>query len=98
MSKIKVVNDFWITGDILVMLPNGPAHETLRLTSTSADATKFGRKSAQAVAQFIAGHLETVYDSLGRPIDIIFKPEPSETVKGLWVVRGTQEVEVDPES
>ena len=97
MSKIKVTNEFWVTGDVLVFLPNGPAKEIFRLTNSANDATDFGHKTAEHVANIVEEQMQTFYRSYNRPIDTKFKIEPSPKVTGLWVVHGLQEVEVDPE-
>jgi hypothetical protein len=95
-NKIKVVNKFWVTGDILVILPGGPTQEVFRLTSSIEDATMFGLSTAHTVAEMMNRRLQQLFigESGHAPT---FKPVPSEKPQGLWLVYGKQEAEVDPE-
>jgi len=91
---VKVVNNFWITGDILFYTLDGRMQEVFRFTNTPKDATVFGRSTAETVRQFVQHRVKNVPDR--KPLN--FQVEPSDNPRGLWVVHGTQEVDVESES
>lgn len=94
---LKVVNSFWVAGDILVIVPQGNTQEVFRLASNDMDATNFGRRTAEWVAKLMESRIQQLQAAYGRDANTKFDVVPSPTKPGLWVVRGTQEVDVDPE-
>jgi hypothetical protein len=93
--KVKIVNHFWVAADILVYTPNGATQEVFRLVNSAKDASVFGRQAAETVMQFYGLRA----NAISKAFPISFKVVPSEEPnKGLWVVYGRQEAEIDPES
>lgn len=93
--KVKVVNHFWVAGDILVYTQTGAAQEVFRLVNNARDASAFGRGTAENVREFFGRRANLI----SKAFPISFSVIPSESPnQGLWVVYGKQEAEVDSES
>jgi hypothetical protein len=91
--KVKFINHFWVGTDILVY-PNGATQEVFHLVNSAKDASAFGRNNAKNVMQFFGLRANNVSGQT----PITFAIVESEFPKGLWIVHGKQEVEIDSES
>lgn len=93
--KVKVVNHFWVGGDIVIALATGATQEVLRLVHSKVEASTFGRATAANVMSFVESRVNSRQGN--NPV-VKFTVEPSETPRGLWVIHGVQEVEIESES
>ena len=94
---VKVVNDLWITSDILFSPLDGRTQQVFRFTNTARDATVMGRAAAENVRQFVQARVPKFNDASGKQSVLEFEVEPSDSPKGLFVVHGRQEVSVESE-
>lgn len=93
--NVKVVNHFYVAGDFLITMATGASQEVLRLVTTPEDASAFGQATAHSVKDFVESRMN---NRPGKNPPIIFKVDPSERPKGLWIVHGIQEVLIDDQS
>jgi hypothetical protein len=95
---VKLVNNFWITGDVLFFMHAGRTEEVFRFTNSAGDATVFARAVAENVRGFVEHQVRNMPSATGSwAAGLSFKVEPSDNPSGLWVVHGTQEVDVESE-
>jgi hypothetical protein len=91
--KIKFTNRFWVAGDVQIIAATGATQEVFHFVNAAKDASAFGRVTADAVMSFVERRVNNLQNK--NPSKFIVMP--SENPKGLWIVYGEQEVEVESE-
>jgi hypothetical protein len=92
--KVKVTNHLWVAADVQIIIATGASQQVFRLVTSEQQATAFGRKTANSVKDFV----ERRVNNLNSDHPVQFRVMDSTIPKGLWVVYGVQELELDSES
>lgn len=92
--KVKVTNHLWVAADVQIVIATGATQQVFRLVTSEQQATAFGHKTANNVKDFV----ERRVNATNNEIPVQFRVMDSTIPKGLWVVYGIQELELDSES